>query len=159
MISMTIGESLQQKMLKNQWKMKGFSEYGRAAVTRNAQKPMGKHDFSQGGRYLAPHPHASVGEKVAMSPWPPLLTYYCTSLESLGDRDREDPRSRGPVGNPGYERSGSQNKGSLPLNTCRDLARSTAGGVGGQWPWQANETPPFRHATAWRNRGRYGDHF
>ena len=37
------------KTHKNQWKMKGFSEYGRAVVTGNAQKHMEKHDLSQGG--------------------------------------------------------------------------------------------------------------
>ena len=50
-IPVTIGESLQQKMLKNQWKMKGFSKYGAAVATGNAQKPMEKHDFSSERRY------------------------------------------------------------------------------------------------------------
>ena len=48
-ISVTIEGSLQQKMFKNQWKMKGFSKYGAAVATGNDQKPMEKHDFSQGG--------------------------------------------------------------------------------------------------------------
>ena len=62
---------------------------------------------------------------------PPPLTHYCSSLESQEDRDREDPRTRRPEGNRGYERSESKNNGSLSLNACCALARSTARGVVG----------------------------
>ena len=66
--------------------------------------------------------------------WGPL-THYCSSLESQEDRGREDQRTRRPEGKPpGYERSESQNNGSLSLNACCAPARSTAGGVGGLWP-------------------------
>jgi len=42
--------------------MKGFSEYGRAVVTGNGQKPMEKHDFSQWDVTQPPThlPHAAV---------------------------------------------------------------------------------------------------
>ena len=55
-ISVTIGESLQQKMLKNHWKMKVSVNMGGAVATGNAQKPMEKHDFSQGGVTQPPPP-------------------------------------------------------------------------------------------------------
>ena len=39
---------LQRKMYNNHWKTKGLSVYRGAVATENVQKPLEKHDFSQG---------------------------------------------------------------------------------------------------------------
>ena len=38
--SVTIGGPLQQERVKNQWKMKSFTDYNGVVATENVQKPM-----------------------------------------------------------------------------------------------------------------------